>query len=107
MARIRMVTRTIEVLEVVAMTVDTTTSTVANKSLELTGVSNVTNDKLLSKLKKTYETDTLKIVSIMSTNKREELYGLTELDFLKYAHKLDPQTRKMLEEESTTELTED
>ena len=111
MARIRMVTRTIEALEVTAMTVDTTTASVLNKPFVLTGVSNLDNDKLLAKVKKEYETETTKIVSIVSTKKHEELFGMTEIEFLRYARKLDPQTRKMLDEEfeinAPEELTED
>lgn len=97
MARIRMVTRTIEVIEVNALCVDITTSQTETRTLELTGAGSLSDEALLKALKKTYETDALKVVAITSRTKREELYGLTELDFLKYAKKLDPETRKMLE----------
>ncbi len=97
MARIRMVTRTIEVIEVNALCVDLTTAQTETRTLELTGAGSLSDDALLKALKKTYETDVLKVVAITSRTNREELYGLTELDFLKYAKKLDPETRKMLE----------
>lgn len=97
MARTRMVTRTIEVIEVNALCVDITTSQTETRTLELTGAGSLSDDALLKALKKTYETDVLKVVAITSRTNREELYGLTELDFLKYAKKLDPETRKMLE----------
>lgn len=100
MARIRMVTRTIEVIEVNALCVDLTTAQTETRTLELTGAGTLTDDALLKALKKTYETDVLKVVAITTRTNREELYGLTELDFLKYAKKLDPETRKMLEETS-------
>lgn len=103
MARIRMVTRTIEVIEVNALCVDLTTTQTETRTLELTGAGTLSDDALLKSLKKTYETDVLKVVAITSRTKREELYGLTELDFLKYAKKLDPETRKMLEDVSETE----
>ena len=103
MARIRMVTRTIEVIEVNALCVDLTTAQTETRTLELTGAGTLSDDAFLKSLKKTYETDVLKVVAITSRTKREELYGLTELDFLKYAKKLDPETRKMLEDVSETE----
>ena len=97
MARVRMVTRTITVLEVTALCVDVTTATTLTENFELTGVDFV-GEALLKAVKKEYETETIKVVAIQSTAKREELYGLTELDFLKYATKLDPETRKAIEE---------
>lgn len=96
MARVRMVTRTINVTVVEAMCVDTTSAEVSVKSLELTGET-FTEDKALKELKKQYETDTLKVVAIQSMNVHEEMYGLKEIDFLKVATKLDPATRKALE----------
>lgn len=102
MARERMVTRTIEVLEAQVICLDVNTVETTIRTLELTGVGKVSNEKILSILKKNYETDTFKVVAIQSTNVREELYGLKELDFLKYAHRLDATTRKMLEENDNT-----
>lgn len=104
MARTRMVTRTINVTLVDAMCVDTTTAEVTVKTLELTG-KNFTADKALKELKKQYETDTLKIVAVSTMVEREEMYGLSEIDFLKVASKLDPATRKIIDtqEEDDTE----
>lgn len=96
MARERMVTRTINVNEIEAMCVDTNTCEVSIKTLELTG-DILTEDKALKMLKKEYETDTLKVVSIQSMNVREELYGMKEIDFLKVASKLD-NSRKIISE---------
>ena len=109
MARERMVTRTIEVLEVSALCMDIVKVEPIVKTLELTGMGETTDDKLLKALKKQYETDTLKVVSINSTNKREELYGMTEIDFLKSAVRLDNETRKRLEaiEEPTSTSTDE
>ena len=99
MARTRMVTRTINVTVVEAMCVDTTNAEVSVKSLELTGET-YTEEKALKELKKQYETDTLKVVAIQAMNVHEEMYGLKEIDFLKIAIKLDPETRKALETEN-------
>ena len=97
MARIRMVTRTITVNVLEVMCVDTTISEVTTKQFELTGET-LTNEKALKLLKNEYETDTFKLVAIQKTEVREEMYGLKETDFIKVAKKLDPATRKEMEE---------
>ena len=98
MSRTRMVTRTINVTVVEAMCVDTQLAEVTVKSLELTGET-FTDEKALKALKKEYETDTFKVVAIQKMEVHEEMYGLKEIDFLKVAQKLDPATRKLLENE--------
>lgn len=98
MARTRMVTRTINVTVVEAMCVDTSIAEVTVKTLELTG-GTFTDEKALKALKKEYETDTFKVVAIQKMEVHEEIYGLKEIDFLKVAQKLDPATRKLLENE--------
>ena len=99
MARVRMVTRTINVIEVEALCVDVTTALLQYKSLELTGLTDTTPSYILKLLQKQYNTDEFKVVATTNITTREELYGLTELDFLKYATPLDPETRKALETE--------
>ena len=98
MARTRMETRNIKVTVIEAMSVDTLTAEVSIKELELTGET-FTEEKALKELKKEYETDTLKVVAIQKMEVHEEMYGLKEIDFLKVAQKLDPATRKALENE--------
>ena len=98
MARTRMVTRTINVTTIEVMCVDTSTAEVSIKELELTGET-YTQEKALKVLKNEYETDTLKVVAIQKMDVHEEMYGLKEIDFLKVAQKLDPATRKLLENE--------
>ena len=98
MARTRMITRTINVTVVEAMCVDTSTAEVTVKSLELTGET-FTTEKALKELKKEYESDTFKVVAIQKMEVHEEMYGLKEIDFLKVAQKLDPATRKLLDNE--------
>lgn len=98
MARTRMVTRTINVTVLEAMCVDTQAAEVTVKSLELTGET-FTTEKALKELKKEYETDTFKVVAIQKMEVHEEMYGLKEIDFLKVAQKLDPATRKLLDNE--------
>lgn len=98
MARTRMVTRTINVTTIEAMCVDTASANVSIKELELTGET-FTEEKALKALKKEYENDTFKVVAIQKMEVREEMYGLKEIDFLNVAQKLDPATRKALEDE--------
>ena len=76
--------------------VNTNTCEVSIKSLELTGET-FTEEKALKELKKQYETDAEKVVAIQKMEVHEEMYGLKEIDFLKVAQKLDPATRKLLE----------
>ena len=106
MARQRMVTRTIEVLNVTALCVNVTDTTTYFADLELTGMGNVSDTDILKALKKAHETDTIKVVAIYNKSVKEELYGMLELDFLKYAKKLDPMTRKMLADGETIEVDE-
>ena len=101
MARERIVSRTITVLCATALCVDVPTATTKVMELELTGIE-LTESQVLKALQKEYDTDTFKIVSLMSSSKREELYGMKEIDFLKYAQKLDPQTRKAIIEDEET-----
>lgn len=98
MARTRMVTHIINVTVVEAMCVDTQTAELTVKSLELTGET-FTDEKALKALKKVYETDTFKVVAIQKMEVHEEMYGLKEIDFLNVAQKLDPATRKLLDNE--------
>lgn len=105
MARVRMVTRGINVSNYEVMCLDTDTAQVSINTYALSGET-MTDEKALKVLKKTYETSTLKLVSIQSHTVIEEMYGMLELDFLKYAKKLDPTTRKILEEQDAETDTE-
>lgn len=93
-----MVTRKINVTVIEAMCVDTLAAEVSLKEFELTGET-FTEEKAIKALKKEYETDTFKVVTIQKMEVHEEMYGLKEIDFLKVAQKLDPATRKVLESE--------
>lgn len=96
MARVRMVTRTVNVTTVEALCLDVLTCEPTIKTLEITG-DTYTEERALKVLKKLYETDTLKVVHIQTMTETEELYGMLETDFIASAHKLDPETRKLLE----------
>lgn len=96
MARERSVTRTINVTTVKAITMDIETKAVSTQDFTISG-DTPTRDSALKQAKKLYETSTLKIVAIESLETVEKLYGMTEVEFLKYAKELDPQTRKALD----------
>ena len=83
MARERFVTRTINEVTCKALVCDTTNGTVHTESYKLTAV---TDEKVaLKQLKKLYETDELVIVKVTAMEVQEVLYGMPEVDFIKYA----------------------
>lgn len=96
MARERQVTRTINVTTATALCMDITTKETEERELVITGEV-PTDEKMLKDLRKLYETDTFKVVTIMGLETKEELYGMTEVEFLKYAKLLDNETRKPIE----------
>jgi len=101
MARTRVVTRTIEVTKVDALVCDITNiNDIKNEvhQFDLVSVQTTETEKLLKICKKTCETDTIKVVSIISSEVKEEIYGMLETDFLKYAKPMT-EHRKFEEEE--------
>ena len=97
MARERQVTRTINSIEVTAICMNIESSEVENKTLTLTG-DTPTNEQALKQLKKLYETETFKVVAVKDIKVTEKLFGMSEIDFLKYAVELDTETRKPIEQ---------
>lgn len=91
MARERMITRTVTTTNCEVMCVNVTTAEVQVKDYTLTGEQ--TKETALKQLKKLYETETEKIVTINSISFNETLYGMTELDFIKLAKVLPPRTK--------------
>jgi hypothetical protein len=87
MARERMVTRTVEETTVKVMAVKTDVGEVVTLELKLTG--KVTADNALKLAKKHYENDTVCIAKVLSIDTKEVLYGMYEVDFIKYAKPMD------------------
>ena len=83
MARERMITRTIKIAGVDVMTIDTTTAEVAIKSYTTEPQEN--EEKYLKVLRKEFETDNFKLVKIEEVQIFEELYGMPEKEFMRYA----------------------
>lgn len=88
MARKRMVTRTVEQTTAQVMTLDVTTAEVQVRTYDIGG--KYTDEDLLKKLQKLFQTDTLKLVHIEEQTCKEVLLGMTEEDFIKFAQVLPP-----------------
>lgn len=85
--RERMVTRTINA--VVANTVVYDVAKNEMKVVEFTLTGKLNNGDALKALKKAYETDTFKVVNVNSVAVTEQLYGMSEDEFIRYARKID------------------
>ena len=98
MARERMVTRTITSTTYKVMVVNTESCEVSILPYA-TSEEFVDDEKALKFLRKKHETGTLKLVKIESIETTEQLYGMTEVEFMQYAKLLPPRGTK----ESTAE----
>ena len=88
MARQRMVTRTIESAKVEVMVVDTVTAGVT--IIEFICEPQNDTEKYLKVLRKTHETDRMKLVAVNKVELETQLYGMSEVEFLEHAKKLPP-----------------
>lgn len=93
MAREKMVTRTIISTKCVVLALDTETVEPSNLTVEVSGVFQ-NEEKLMKAVKAVAETDTLKIVQILTTETVEKLYGVSEQKFMEIAHELEPRKKK-------------
>ena len=91
MARERMVTRTVTVSNIEVMCLDVVTAEVQVKNVKVNGEF-TEFDKALKSVKKVYETETFKCVSVMAITTEEVLYGMSELEFIRMAKVLPPRT---------------
>ena len=98
MARQRMVTRTIKAYTAHCMTVDTETATVGTADITFTGTKPANIDKALVQ----HSTDTLKYVAVQGWDESEELWGMKEEDFMKYAVRVERNTNKVLDGDDET-----
>lgn len=96
MARKRMITRTITQTTAQVMTLNVTTAEVQIKSYDIGG--QYTDEELLPKLKKIFETDTLKLVHIEAQDCKELLLGMSEEDFIRLAEVLPPRIPNKIED---------
>ena len=87
MAKERMITRTVETKEVEVMTVNTETAEVKIDVI-VVGVDYNKATDTLKYLRKHYETETVKIVSVIKETVSTKLYGIPENDFIRLAQVL-------------------
>lgn len=92
------VTRTINTTTVTALTINPETMETTTKVFTYDGVEKEDKVKILKYLRKRNETETCSLVSIVKIETTEQLYGMTEEDFIKYSKVLNPVTRKPVDE---------
>ena len=96
MARERFVTRTVELSVCEVMCLNTVTAEVSVNTYEIGG--GITDERaLLKAVKKQYETDIFKCVSISNVTRKEILYGMPESQFIELATVLPPRGTKVAE----------
>ena len=96
MARERVVTRTVMVTNCEVMCVDVLTAQVAINNYKITGTF-TTKEGALKVIKKQYETDTFKCVSVQEMTEQEVIYGMKEVDFIRLAKIMD-ENRKFVDD---------
>lgn len=101
MARTPSVTRTIQTTDITVMCVDVTTAEVSNKTLTLPRTFK-DEEAMLKAAKKAGESDTCKFVQVVAHKVNEQLYGMTEADFIKYAKPLPPRSGTATEDNADT-----
>lgn len=89
--------RTVKTTKVVCMVVDAQSAEVSNKAFIVSQLPK-SDEKLLANIRKEYETDNEKIVSVVSKEPIEKLLGITYEQFFNLAVELDPATHKPLAE---------
>ena len=82
MARQRMVTRTITFQETEVMCLDIETAKAYVSTFTTASPAPLTIDQLKAR----YDTETVKLVSIVSNRQSEQVYGMSEDDFMTHAH---------------------
>lgn len=97
MSRKPYITRTMQSEAVTAMVCDTETAEVSNTTVTLGHT--FKDPKAREKaVRAKVETGTTKLVAVVDVETVTGVYGISEDDFLAYAKKLDPETRKPIAE---------
>ena len=82
MARQRMITRTITFQETEVMCLNIETANAYVSTFTTASPAPLT----IEQLKARYDTETVKLVSIVSNRQSEQVYGMSEDDFMEHAH---------------------
>lgn len=93
----RMVTRTVKVTKVNVMCVDIEKGEAFNEYATISGVFD-NPEKLLKVCREVLDTDTEKVVAIVEKKEIEQLYGMSEQEFISIAKRLPPRQEKDTEE---------
>ena len=93
MARVPQVTRTIETTDVVLFCVNTEDRSTFEQTLTLPRTYK-DDAKLMKAVEKLLDGEPVKPVSIISSEVRQTLYGMTEEKFIQYADVLPPRSSK-------------
>lgn len=96
MSRKRMVTRTVEQTTAQVMTLDVTTAEVQVCTYNIGG--KYSDEDLLKKLQKLFQTDTIKLVHIETQRTEELLLGMPEDEFIRLAQVLPARNKSEREE---------
>lgn len=99
MAKMRMVTRTVKVTKVNVMCLDIEKGEAFNECATISGVFD-SSEKLLKACKAALDTDTEKAVAIVEKKEIEQLYGMSEQEFINIAKLLPPRQGKDAEHEN-------
>lgn len=91
MARMRMVTRTVNENTYTCMCVDTVSAEIVNKDF-VVGVEFDSEDSALKYFQKNHNTDNFKVVAVVAHSVKEILYGMPESDFIRLAKVLPPRS---------------
>lgn len=105
MAKMKMVTRTVKVTKVNVMCLDIEKGEVFNNYATISGVFD-NPEKLLKACKEVLDTDTEKAVAIVEKKEIEQLYGMSEQDFISMAELLPPRQSKDSEATENNETEE-
>lgn len=105
MARVRVVTRTIEnvVAECKVMKTVGTDDFIITENLNLGG--QIEPKNYLKVAQKLYNTDTYNVVKVLSAHKEQQIYGMLETDFIKKAKKMNEERKFILDD--GTEISAD
>jgi Holliday junction resolvasome RuvABC ATP-dependent DNA helicase subunit len=89
-----MVTRTVSFIRCEIMALDTVNGTVQTVTVDYTGLQKQ-DDRILKDIKKTWQNDDVALVKITSKEEIEQLYGMREEDFIRYATPMESRTSKI------------
>lgn len=84
MARQRLITRTITFQETAVMTLNIETAQAHTQVFVTANPAPLTIDQLKAR----YDTDSVKLVAVVSNRTTEQVFGMLEEDFMKYAHSI-------------------